>query len=77
MKITYEFNPHEPEDLSDLKKFQQTEALHLVAWEFSNNTRRLLKYQEVSEEFEKGFDYVFEEFNKLIELYNIDLDVVN
>jgi hypothetical protein len=64
-----------PEESDDFEKCRKGADLHFVLWELCRNVKKsLIKYQDVSEEYENGVCAVYERLNELLEEYNIKLD---
>lgn len=66
-----------PEDAQEFEQCSKASDMAYILWELSYNVKRsLLKHQEVSEEYEKGVEAVFNEFYDLLEKSSINLDKI-
>lgn len=77
MKAMIEFDLNEPEDrMAHLRSVKAT-ALALVIWEFSYNSRKILErvmtHQRINDP-DEVLDLVFDEFNRLIQKENIQIE---
>jgi hypothetical protein len=74
MKVTFELNL--PEDKEDYKTFSNAQEYRLALWELEQYLRSKTKYppDSVSDEELKGYKTVREEFYRILQARNLDID---
>jgi hypothetical protein len=64
-----------PEEAIEFEKCLRGGDLHSILWELTHNVKKsLIKYQDVSEEYENGVNDVYAKIYELLDEYNIILD---
>ncbi len=64
-----------PEENDNFERCRKGADLHSILWELTHNVKRnLIKYQDVSEEYENGVNDVYAKIYELLDEYNIILD---
>jgi len=64
-----------PEDQVEFEQCSKASDLAFIIWEFCHNSKKsLIKYADVSEEYETGVEAAYNKLYELLEEYNINLD---
>jgi hypothetical protein len=64
-----------PQESKEFERCVRATDLAFILWEMTTNGKKsLIKHQEVSEEYEKGVNAVYEKLYGMLDDYSINLD---
>ena len=74
MKVTYEFND---DDREELEIFQQSRKIWVTMWEINNEFRKWIKYneKELNGDQLDALDKFHERFDEIVKENNVNLDI--
>ncbi len=74
MKVTYEFND---DDREELEIFQQSRKIWVTMWEINNEFHKWIKYneKELNDEQLDALDKFHERFDEIVKENNVNLDL--